>query len=162
LQVAPLVSIDGIRFVIRLSGRHGRASRALAQRGVATRFIGASMTTFQRRILFVDDDGDLCELARLALSSETRRVEVACTASQARKAFDSTRFDTLVVDLSLEDADGLDLALELKARRNELSCLVLSGDRGAAARVRDAGIRGFLVKPVPLSQLITAIDRGAA
>jgi DNA-binding NarL/FixJ family response regulator len=66
----------------------------------------------------------------------------------------------LLLDLSLEDGSGLELARTLYRARSKTRVLVMtgSGDEFAAAEAMKFGVAGYFMKQQPTSELLVAIE----
>ncbi len=82
---------------------------------------------------------------------------VSATAEQALDDFDGSMPDLMLVDLSLPRMNGIELIRELRQRKPDLRCAILSGHR-SPVYVRQAlavGAHGYLLKGDPME-----IERG--
>lgn len=117
-------------------------------------------------VLLVEDSGinqlvviDMLE--RLGHTAEAVETGEQCLASVKRNAF-----DVILMDCDLPGMDGLTAAAEVRAweRENDssrvLPILALTGHAGPEheARCRDAGMNGYLTKPVTKGALKTALE----
>lgn len=80
-------------------------------------------------------------------------------ASHALKAIARQEFDLAVVDISLEDMNGLELTEKMKLRCPNLTVLILSMHDGLfyAQRALRAGASGYVAKHEAAEKIITAI-----
>lgn len=110
------------------------------------------------RVLVVDDH----PVNRLVLERQVQslgyRVESAGTADEAMAKFESSRFDVVVTDCNMPDADGYELARRIRAceaaRRSRcIPIIAYTGDVQAAGKCLAAGMDDYLAKPVSLAQL---------
>lgn len=113
------------------------------------------------RIYIVDDHPLMRRGYRSLLESE-RDLEVcgeAGTVEQAWAELMETMADLVIVDITLEDASGIDLIRRLHARRPEVPLLVVSmhGEMLYAERAFRAGARGYLTKGTADSELVGAV-----
>ena len=83
---------------------------------------------------------------------------VADSAEAALEELPDVHPDLLVVDVSLPGMSGIDLAREVKERKPELPCLMLSGhqERTYMQRALEVGARGYVLKGNP-SDIFNAI-----
>ncbi len=74
------------------------------------------------------------------------------------------RPDVLIVDVRLQDMDGISLVKEVAERAPEVKTVVFSayGDRGLLSEALAAGARGYVMKGSPPEDLIRAIRMVAA
>ena len=113
-------------------------------------------------ILLVDDDPDIRLLTRTFLEHEGYSVFSSGDAERAVQIFRSVpQIDLLVTDLYMPGRSGMALARELKAIRNDLPVLMISGglvEGRQEARLQDEGW-SFLAKPFRLPQLLAMVHR---
>jgi len=69
------------------------------------------------------------------------------------------RPDVVTVDVTLPDADGLQLARELRDRYRELGIVILTsrGEDDVLFRALDTGVSAFVPKTAPVQELLAAI-----
>jgi PAS domain S-box-containing protein len=115
------------------------------------------------RLLVVDDEPDVLELARHLLNGCGADVITAAGAGEAlRKLEQGPSFDVLISDIGLPDQDGLALMREVRARGfspERLPAIALTG-LGSTNDVRLAAAAGYqvhLAKPVDTHEFILAI-----
>ncbi len=109
-------------------------------------------------ILLVDDDPDVRLLTRTFLEHEGYSVFSSGDAERAAQIFRSVpQIDLLVTDVYMPGRSGLELARELKAIRNEVPVLLISGG------VLEDGLEeegwSFLAKPFRLPELLGTVHR---
>jgi DNA-binding response OmpR family regulator len=113
-------------------------------------------------VLLVDDDPDIRSLTRTFLEHEGYSVFSSGDAVRAAQIFRNVpQIDLLVTDFYMPGVSGMDLATELKAIRNDLPVLMLSGgvmEDGQMARLKQEGW-SFLAKPFRLPELLSAVHR---
>lgn len=102
------------------------------------------------RILLVDDHPMIQEGLKQLIAKQPD-LELCGAATTGREALEQAaqlRPDLAIVDLSLEDMDGLDLIRDLTGRNPGLAILVLSmrDERFYAERALRAGARGYVPK----------------
>jgi DNA-binding NarL/FixJ family response regulator len=85
----------------------------------------------------------------------------AATPAEALAAVERLRPDLAIVDLTLGDADGLDLVKTIAARHRNVSVLVCSMHKESAyaERALRAGARGYVMKQEPDEVLLGAVRR---
>ncbi|GBQ09962.1 MULTISPECIES: response regulator transcription factor [Acetobacter] len=118
--------------------------------------------TGARPILVVDDDRILRQtlVEQLQLEGEFT-VQEAASLAEAReklKAPDS-RFDALLLDVSLPDGDGRDFCAELRKDGLRMPIIMLTGSDDEADIVRglDAGANDYVAKPFRIAELLARL-----
>jgi response regulator NasT len=113
-----------------------------------------------KRILVVEDD----TLVGVGVKSQLQKlghvvVGDASTAAEALDLFRQQRPDIVLLDIRLDGADGIDLALQM-ARERRCPIIVLSafGDKTLFERAASAGVFGYLIKPVSAESLQAQIE----
>jgi two-component system cell cycle response regulator DivK len=106
-------------------------------------------------VLLVEDDELNLELADYLLAEGGFRVVPARDAPEARAVAARVRPDIVLMDVNLPGVDGLELARELGSRPGwedvpvvAVTALAMRGDR---ERILDAGLSGYIAKPVDVS-----------
>jgi two-component system, cell cycle sensor histidine kinase and response regulator CckA len=111
----------------------------------------------------VDDETQLTEMAKMALSEFGYQVTVFNSSLKALEAFRAQpqHFDVVITDLTMPHLTGIELAREMKGLRNDIPIILVTGfsEDTAWKRARDAGIQECLLKPVIVSDLARAIRR---
>ena len=113
------------------------------------------------RILVVDDHAIVRQgLIKLI---ETELDLMVCfeaeNAGQALKAINNQEFDLAIVDISLEDMNGIELTRKMKLQCPNMIILILSMHDGLtyAQRALKAGASGYVAKYEAAEKVITAI-----
>ena len=107
------------------------------------------------RLLIVEDDRMIGESLQRALRLEGYAVDWVRDATAAAGTLASERFDLVLLDLGLGQADGLDVLRALRARDDATPVIVLTARDARGDRVAglDAGADDYLVKPFELDEL---------
>jgi DNA-binding response OmpR family regulator len=107
-------------------------------------------------VLLIDDDKPLNRTLAAILRNAGYKVVNAYTGAEALEAYGGGSFDAAIVDIRLEDADGIELLRKFREADPVLGTLMLSG----AATLEDAvaalnqGADAFLLKPVEPAELL--------
>ena len=112
-----------------------------------------------RRILFVDDDPEIVDVAKQILSRAGFQVLSSQNGKQALAVFDRQPVDLVITDLVMPELDGLELIKELRRRSPALPIVAISGDFGGRfLRVAmHLGAQGSLLKPFSREELLQAV-----
>jgi two-component system response regulator NreC len=113
------------------------------------------------RVLIVDDHRSFRDAFKLAIT-HLEAVTVVGEASGLREAcalVEASETDLIIVDLSLDDSDGIALLHELRRRRVRVPIMVLTmHNNGLFVReALEAGANGYAVKEQPLTEIIEAM-----
>jgi len=114
-------------------------------------------------ILVCEDDPDVAEYVSAMLHGAGMTVDTTETAGAAKAAMGEDKFDLLLIDIHLPDADGLDVVKELRndESRPSLPVIVMTGSPTAATRraqdVQALKLADWLQKPVAPERLVNAI-----
>ena len=112
-----------------------------------------------RTLLIVDDDEPF--LRRLARAMEKRgfEVELAQSVAEGRAAVSSRPPAFAVVDLRLEDGNGLDVVEVLRGRRPDSRVVILTGYGAIATAVAAVkiGATDYLSKPADANEITDAL-----
>jgi DNA-binding NtrC family response regulator len=115
-----------------------------------------------RHILVVDDEPDIRELVSDILEDEGYTVSTAESGEAARKARRARRPDLILLDIWMEDIDGISLLREW-AEGGELPCpVVMMSGHGTVETAVEAtrlGAYDFIEKPISLAKLLLTIER---
>ncbi len=116
------------------------------------------------KVLVVDDDAGVRELLSTMLG-DYYDVTQAESGAALRKALGDTQPDLVVLDVNLQDENGLDLLPQMKKRWPDTEVIVLTGQATLemALEAGRLGAYNFLTKPFEIQKLIAdvkcAIDR---
>jgi DNA-binding NarL/FixJ family response regulator len=121
-----------------------------------------SSETAKKSLILLVDDHPIVRHGLIELISTASNMEVCGEASTGKEALallETTSPDIVVVDISLEDRNGVELIKDIVARRPELPCLVLTmyDENMYALRVLRAGGRGYLMKQEMPKKILHAI-----
>jgi two-component system, response regulator PdtaR len=114
----------------------------------------------QCRCLIVEDD----TLVAMGLRASLERlghivVGDASRAANAEEIYEKERPDLVLMDIRLDGADGIELAIKLLARRACPIVIVSAyGDKALIDRAAAAGVYGYLIKPVSSESLAAQIE----
>ena len=119
------------------------------------------VTNIRRRVLIVDDHPIVRQGLKRMIDAEDD-LEVCGEADSepnARSAVRDLDPDIVIVDLSLQDGDGLELVRAVHAHHPEVPMLVLSMHDEAiyAERMLAEGASGYIMKQAAADQLLTAL-----
>ena len=100
-------------------------------------------------VLVVEDSRFASEAIRLLCLRSGARIRRADCLASARRHLQVYRPNVAIIDVGLPDGSGVDLISALAGETKQVEVILgLSGDDGAEAEARAAGVDGFLLKPV--------------
>ncbi|MDB6127332.1 MAG: cusR [Verrucomicrobia bacterium] len=111
------------------------------------------------KILIVEDERRIGLFVKKGLMEQSYTVTWVRTCSEARDALCESHYDTIVLDLSLPDGDGLDLLQEWRRSGFLEPVLILSARDTVEDRIKglDRGADDYLDKPFSLGELISRV-----
>jgi len=106
-------------------------------------------------VLIVEDNLILAKSIQRHLEREGVEVTAVGSCEEARRAFDTRRYDLILTDVRLPDGVGLDLIEEIGRAPQRPPVLIITGEERLAweQRARELGIEAFLVKPFAMATL---------
>jgi DNA-binding NtrC family response regulator len=113
------------------------------------------------RILFVDDERDMCEVAEMSLGQRGFDVTAETSPAAALLRLERDDFDAVVTDLMMPGLSGLELCGRAVATRPDIPVIVVTafGSLETAIAAIRAGAYDFVTKPFDFEVLKLAIDR---
>ena len=113
-----------------------------------------------KRLLLVDDEVGYLDVLAKRLTHRGFKVTTASSGAEAIRALRNREFDLAVVDLKMEDMDGIEVLKVLKKMDRALQVIILTG-HGSERAARDGIAHGafdYLIKPIGLDPLIARIS----
>ena len=117
----------------------------------------------ERKILFLDDDAAFVELATRVICKAGYQVTGYCDPTEAVAGFSAApeSFDLVVVDLTMPELNGLEVAQRMVAVRSDIPIIITAGyispeDEALAAAY---GVREVISKSATIEELCTAFHR---
>jgi signal transduction histidine kinase/CheY-like chemotaxis protein len=123
------------------------------------------------RVLLVDDNGFNQMLIQMQLRKLGCSVRVAANGLAGVNAWQSERFDLVLMDLQMPEMNGFEATFEIRRRESESGCaptpiVAVTAEVSSETRQRclESGMDDYLTKPVALDKLRPLLDKltGAA
>ncbi|MFC1821879.1 response regulator [Thermodesulfobacteriota bacterium] len=113
----------------------------------------------QIKVLLVDDEVGFVDVLSRRLSKRDIRVTTALNGTEALQSLRKRDFDVAVLDLKMEDMDGIEVLKILKKMAPEMPVIMLTGhgSERAAREGIEEGAFDYLTKPYNLEGLIEKI-----
>jgi DNA-binding NtrC family response regulator len=111
-------------------------------------------------LLVVDDEPSILTTLQKALSLEGYHVDVAGGVGVGAEKLKKRSYDLCLFDVQLPDGDGLSLLASLRAAKNEVPVIMMSGHAtiDTAVRATRLGALNFLEKPINTDALLIAVE----
>ncbi|MBW1712659.1 MAG: response regulator [Deltaproteobacteria bacterium] len=116
------------------------------------------------RLLIVDDEEGYLEVLSKRMTRRGLNVTTARSGAEAIKAMRRHDFEVAVVDLKMEDMDGIEVLKVFKKMDPNLAVIILTG-HGSEQAAREGlalGAFDYLTKPCDLDDLLSKIKQAAA
>jgi CheY-like chemotaxis protein len=121
------------------------------------------------RILAVDDSYEVLEYFNCFAKSKRLHCEVAANGAEAYKIIEvglladkgKLPFDVIFVDWCMPEMDGIELTKKIKQLGSEVVIIMISATewKGIEEQAKDAGVDGFIQKPLFPSALVDCITQ---
>ena len=112
----------------------------------------------KNKILFCDDDKNICELARLYLEKEGYEVFFANDGRQAINAFGRENPSLIILDIMMPEYDGYEVCREIRKTSNiPIIFLTAKSDTFDKVLGLELGADDYMVKPFDMKELIARI-----
>ena len=117
-----------------------------------------------RKLLLVDDEEGYVTVLAKRLSKRKFVVKTALSGTEAIRILRNESFDLAVLDLKMEDMDGIEVLKVFKVMEPKMPVIILTGhgSETAAREGMEYGAYDYLVKPCDLSELVERIREACA
>ncbi|HPD41213.1 MAG TPA: response regulator [Anaerolineae bacterium] len=115
------------------------------------------------RVLIADDAPETRRSIELILSLAPD-VELVGSAANGREAVAlaaAQRPDIALVDVNMPEMNGIEAIRQMRARRPELVCIIISAEKDALTlkQAVDAGIAAYLIKPFTAEDVLSILEK---
>jgi DNA-binding NtrC family response regulator len=123
-----------------------------------------NITSDPVRLLLVDDEKDFVNILTKRFKYRNIDVTKAFSGAEAIQALRGKAFDVVVLDLKMEDIDGIEVLKILKIMDPRLAVIMLTGHGSAEAAEQGLKLGAFdyLSKPCELEELVKKIMQAYA
>lgn len=118
----------------------------------------APQTTKTKKILIVEDEGDMCLLVNIMLNGKDMELDHVKKLSAAEEYLQKEQPSVVILDNKLPDGFGVDFIGHIKTNYPSVKIIMISGFDGSVKDVAlDSGADIFLEKPFTRDQLYQSI-----
>ena len=109
-------------------------------------------------VLVVEDEQSIADIVEMYLQRGGFRARIAATGAEAKKQLDDPGIDVVLLDLTLPDADGVDLLREIRARR-PIPVIMVTARGAEADRILglELGADDYVTKPFSPRELVARV-----
>ncbi|MFW9982706.1 MAG: response regulator [Candidatus Thorarchaeota archaeon] len=104
------------------------------------------------RVLLVDDDMELLDIARILLQQKNPDLEIVAANSvkEALQKLDKEKFDVVICDYLMPDSTGLDLLEALRAANDDIGFIIWTGNSREEVAIRALNLRAdhYILKSI--------------
>lgn len=113
------------------------------------------------RVLIIDDDPAMLELAEFHLQAQGHETARSQTGEEGLKLVEGSHFDVVLTDLQLPDLDGIEVVKRIKELSPDSEIIMISGYASVSKAVEatKAGAFYFVEKPVEFEELMVLIEK---
>jgi DNA-binding response OmpR family regulator len=117
-----------------------------------------------KRVLLVDDDGDILTSMQAAFEPTGAVVETANNGNKAVELAEKNQPDLVVLDMMLPGRSGFLVLEKIKAKKPRNSkpyVIMITGNQGARHKMyaESLGVSEYFTKPVKMDKLISTAER---
>ncbi len=123
-----------------------------------------SETLKDKRVLLVDDDGDILTSMQAAFEPTGAVVETASNGNKAVELAEKNQPDLVILDMMLPGRSGFLVLEKIKAKKPRNSkpfVIMITGNQGARHKMyaESLGVSEYFTKPVKMDKLIATAER---
>ncbi|MGP8049309.1 MAG: response regulator [Desulfobaccales bacterium] len=114
-----------------------------------------------KKILVVDDEKIVCDMAKVILANEGYEVETFTDSQLALEALQRTPYDLVVTDLMMEQVSGMDILREVNSLYPNTKVIMLTAYATLDATIEAIRERifDFFPKPVKIEELKKSVKK---
>jgi DNA-binding NtrC family response regulator len=113
------------------------------------------------RIMIIDDEKIVCEMAKISLEEDGYEVETFLNASPALERLKQQKFDVVVTDLKMKGIDGLEVLKTIKEMYPDTKVIMITAfaNLDVAIEAIKGDVYDFFPKPVKIKELKVSIRK---
>lgn len=115
----------------------------------------------QSRIMVIDDEKIVGDMAKMSLEQEGYAVETFLSAEPALKRLEEDRFDVVVTDYKMKGIDGMEVLRTVRSLHPATQVIMITAfaNLDAAIEALRRDVHDFFPKPVKIRELKASIKR---
>ena len=116
------------------------------------------------KIMVIDDEKIVGDMAKLSLEQEGYAVETFLSAEPALKRLEQEQFDVVVTDYKMKGIDGMEVLRSIRSKypRTQVIMITAFANLDAAIEALRRDVHDFFPKPVKIKELKESIKRALA
>jgi DNA-binding NtrC family response regulator len=116
----------------------------------------------QERILIIDDKQSILEILTTTLENEKYECATCASGHDAMQAVQRERFDLVLCDVRLPDADGMEILRTIRARHADTTIIMITayGSIENAIECMKLGADDYVTKPFNLDEIRAIVAKG--
>lgn len=113
------------------------------------------------RVMVIDDEKIVCDMAKMSLEQEGYEVETFLNAEPALKRLAEQKFDIVVTDYKMKGIDGMEVLRTVRKLYPETKVIMITAfaNLDAAIEALRSDVHDFFPKPVKIKELKASIQR---
>ena len=113
------------------------------------------------RIMVIDDEKIVGDMAKMSLEQEGYLVEAFVNAEPALARLEAQRFDVIVTDYKMKGVDGMEVLRSVKRNHPDIKVIMITAfaNLDTAIEALRGQVHDFFPKPVKLNELKASIKR---
>lgn len=113
------------------------------------------------KIMVIDDEKIVGDMAKLSLEQEGYAVETFLSAEPALKRLEQESFDVVVTDYKMKGIDGMEVLRSIRSKypRTQVIMITAFANLDAAIEALRRDVHDFFPKPVKIKELKESIKR---
>ncbi len=115
--------------------------------------------TENKKILIVEDEVKVATFIKKGLQTQNFEAEIAETGSEAKRFFDESSFDLIILDIGLPDMSGLEVCEYVREKNTKIPILMLTALGSVADKLSgfEVGTDDYVVKPFDFMELLVRV-----
>ncbi len=111
------------------------------------------------KILIIDDEDVICKACKMVLYEKNIQCDHCTSGTEGLERIFNNPYDMLLLDMKLQDIDGMEILEAAKKKKPDLYVIVITGYSTVANAVKamKLGADDYLAKPFTEDQLLAAV-----